>query len=282
MSLQRISFTILGALAIQALSFGVDLSQAVVVTPAKASALEEKAVTVLIEEVEKRTKIRLTRAERRDGPAIVIGKAAPGRPAEGYTIATDFRSVTVTGNDARGVLYGVGELLRQMRMKRGSIEIADGFAVTTAPKYALRGHQLGYRPKTNSYDGWTVEMWEQYIRDLAIFGANAIELIPPRSDDAPDSPHFPMPQMPMMIEMARIIDEYGMDVWIWYPALDQDYSDPKQVEFARRLEGCQARDRRVASAGTILDVFSGESRLPNAGGSELLGQPSPQRVLPSI
>ena len=43
---------------------------------------------------------------------------------------------------------------------------------------------------------------------------------------------FPMAQMPMMIEMARIIDEYGMDVWIWYPALDQDYSDPKQVEFA--------------------------------------------------
>ena len=26
--------------------------------------------------------------------------------------------------------------------------------VTTAPKYPLRGHQLGYRPKTNSYDAW--------------------------------------------------------------------------------------------------------------------------------
>ena len=38
-------------------------------------------------------------------------------------------------------------------------------------------------------------MWEQYIRDLAIFGTNAIELIPPRSDDAADSPHFPLPQM---------------------------------------------------------------------------------------
>jgi len=47
--------------------------------------------------------------------------------------------------------------------------------IKTAPKYALRGHQLGYRPKTNSYDGWSVPMWESYIRDLAIFGANAIE-----------------------------------------------------------------------------------------------------------
>ncbi|HMX30322.1 MAG TPA: hypothetical protein PKC13_32370, partial [Blastocatellia bacterium] len=91
---------------------------------------------------------------------------------------------------------------------------------------------LGYRPKTNSYDAWTLPMWEQYIRDLAVFGTNAIELIPPRSDDAADSPHFPRSQMEMMIGMSRICDDYDIDVWIWYPALDQDYSDPKQVEFA--------------------------------------------------
>ena len=42
-------------------------------------------------------------------------------------------------------------------------------------------------------------MWEQYIRDLAIFGTNAIELIPPRSDDDADSPHFPLPPMEMMV-----------------------------------------------------------------------------------
>ncbi len=83
---------------------------------------------------------------------------------------------------------------------------------------AVRGHQLGYRPKTNSYDAWDVRRWEQYIRELAIFGVNTIELIPPRSDDAADSPHFPLPQMEMMVEMSRIADEYGLDVSIWYPA----------------------------------------------------------------
>ena len=36
--------------------------------------------------------------------------------------------------------------------------------------YPLRGHQLGYRPKTNSYDAWTPAMWEQYVRDLVVFG----------------------------------------------------------------------------------------------------------------
>ena len=37
----------------------------------------------------------------------------------------------------------------------------------------MRGHQLGYRPKTNAYDAWSVPMWEQYIRELAIFGTNS-------------------------------------------------------------------------------------------------------------
>ena len=36
----------------------------------------------------------------------------------------------------------------------------------------------------------------------------------------------------MMVEMSRICNEYGIDVWIWYPAMDKDYSDPATVEFA--------------------------------------------------
>ena len=116
-------------------------------------------------------------------------------------------------------------------MDKQRIELPDEFAASRPrQRRPLRGHQLGYRPKTNSYDAWTVPMWEQYIRDLAVFGTNAIELIPPRSDDADDSPHFPLPQMRMMAEMSRIANEYGLDVWIWYPALDKDYSDPKTVE----------------------------------------------------
>jgi hypothetical protein len=117
-------------------------------------------------------------------------------------------------------------------MERQKISLPSPFQITTAPQKPLRGHQLGYRPKCNSYDGWTVPMWEQYLRDLAVFGCNAIELIPPRSDDAPDSPHFPLSQMEMMIEMSRLAESYGLEVWIWYPAMDRDYSDPNTVKFA--------------------------------------------------
>jgi hypothetical protein len=216
----------------------LDLSRATVVCAPSLSALETKAVTVLVEEVEKRSQIRWPISHTRPpaGTPVVFVERGSG-PAEGFRIRTEGLTVTISGNDPRGVLFGVGKLLRELHMGRQSILLPDGYQISTTPKYRLRGHQLGYRPKTNAYDAWSVPMWDQYMRDLTVFGANAIELIPPRSDDDADSPHFPLPPIEMMVEMSRIADSYGLDVWIWYPAMDKDYSDPKTVEFALKEWG---------------------------------------------
>ena len=226
------------AVLFAAAAHALDLKNAVIV----ATPRQKKVAAMLTEEVEKRTRIRLAVSERApaSGPSIVLeGRPtiAAVRGADGYRVQVINGSVQVAGNDARGTLFAAGALLRNLQMDRDSLAIADDFKIATAPKYPLRGHQLGYRPKTNSYDGWNVAQWEQYIRDLAVFGTNAIELIPPRSDDDADSPHFPLPPMRMMVEMSRIADEYGLDVWIWYPAMDRDYSDPKTVEFALKEWG---------------------------------------------
>ena len=231
----------------------LDLSRAVIVAPADLSPRETKAVDMLVDEVHKRTQIRLdvVAAWPDEGrPAIAVGPATslkkfagkfaaelqeepPGK-AEGFRIRGDASGVVVVGNDERGVLFGIGYLLRQLQMTKGKIQLADDVDVATSPHYRLRGHQLGYRPKTNSYDAWDLAQWEQYYRDLAVFGANCIELIPPRSDDAADSPHFPRPKIEMMEGMSRLANAYGLDVWIWYPAMDRDYGNPETVEFALR------------------------------------------------
>jgi hypothetical protein len=227
----------------------IDLKNATIIVSTNAPSPERKAAAMLAEEIEKRTRIRLPVTGRWDGAnaAILLGQPselqkiapalagrliAPKPGIDGFRIQTEGPAILVAGNDARGTLFGVGALLRQLHMERDALDAPTDFKIASAPKYALRGHQLGYRPKTNSYDGWSVPVWEQYIRDLVVFGTNAIELIPPRSDDAADSPHFPLPPMQMMIEMSRLADEYGLDVWIWDPAMDRDYSDPKTVEFA--------------------------------------------------
>jgi hypothetical protein len=232
---------IVRSLALAALSLApalaLDLKNGVIVAPPGLVGPEKKIAPMLAEEIEKRTRLRLRTVDRAPAgtPAIVIRgnttiAAVPG--ADGYRVQVSGNEVRLAGNDPRGTLFAAGALLRNLHMDRDALSVADDFKFASAPKYPLRGHQLGYRPKTNSYDAWTVAMWEQYMRDLVVFGTNAIELIPPRSDDDRDSPHFPLPPMEMMIEMSRLADEYGLDVWIWYPAMDRDYSDPKTVEFA--------------------------------------------------
>jgi hypothetical protein len=229
----------------------LDITGAVVVTAPDLSGPERKTVGMLVDEVEKRTSVRWALAEGapREGPAIFVGSAeslariAPrhlSRPdagagrqrPEGYRIRADKSgpTVVVAGNDDRGVLFGVGRLLRELRMSQGRVLVTEGFAVESSPRLALRGHQLGYRPKTNSYDGWDLPQWEQYIRDLAVFGTNAVELVPPRTDDDADSPHFPRPPLEMMVGMSRLLGEYGLDVWVWYPAMAKDYAMPETVE----------------------------------------------------
>ncbi|HLJ93043.1 MAG TPA: hypothetical protein VKU02_07610 [Gemmataceae bacterium] len=229
----------------------LDLADAVVLSSATVSKQEEKALQMLVEEVQKRTRIRwkITNLVPKDStPVIAFGlpsrhevvnftKTSQGKPAEGYQIAVKKMGpgmpwILVMGNDARGMLFAVGRLLRELQMSPGRVALADDFNVTTAPRWPLRGHQLGYRPKTNSYDAWDLAQWEQYIRDLAVFGTNAVELIPPRSDDDANSPHFPLPPMEMMVGMSQLLADYGLAVWIWYPAMDADYSKPETVAFA--------------------------------------------------
>lgn len=233
----------------------LNLANAVVLAPASLTAVERQAVLMLIEEVEKRSQVRWQSVSSWPdsnfpviavGPVTslrqfdrklsdILGEAGPA-PAEGYRVQINQKGsptlIVVSGNDSRGVMFGVGRFLRELKMSRGQIEIDASLSVVSAPKSRLRGHQLGYRPKTNSYDAWDAARWEQYFRDLIVFGCNAIELIPPRSDDHSDSPHFPKPPLEMMIEMSRLADQYGLDVWVWYPAMDKDYSDRATVQFA--------------------------------------------------
>lgn len=231
-----VSFVVLSAVVVANASRAGDLTKAVVVAPKSLSPREQKAVTMLVEEVEKRSGVRWEVVPGKPASeawvSIVPAKADGARKAESFQVLSFPDGISVSGADERGTLFGIGYLLRQLRMTPGKITLADDLKVDSAPAYPLRGHQLGYRPKTNSYDAWDLAQWEQYYRDLAVFGSNAVELIPPRSDDAATSPHFPLAPLEMMTGMSRLADEYGLDVWIWYPAMDKDYGDAATVEFA--------------------------------------------------
>jgi len=194
---------------------------------------------MLRDEIETRTRLRLEivpSATGEERALILIGTAsefkergfsppsdlAIPQQADGYSLWIDASrigapTVCVAGFDARGALFAVGRLLRTLKMGRDTLRLDDDLEISTAPLDVIRGHQLAYRPKTNSYDGWDLELFEQYYRDLIVFGTNAVELIPPSSDDVDDSPHFPKPKLEMMVALSQLAADYGLELWIWNP-----------------------------------------------------------------
>ncbi|MEX2569315.1 MAG: hypothetical protein WD431_25455 [Cyclobacteriaceae bacterium] len=236
-----------------------DFSDAKIVTSENLSETEETAIEMLVEETESRTKVKLatTSVWPDDSiPVIVVGtkssfennygpfdqnvSAISNKEPEGFTVryvddGRDAPTLFILGNDARGMLFGIGYFLRKSYLKRnyrndsGKIFVSRDLNIDTYPEIHLRGHHASGRPMTNSYDGFTIEMWEQYIRDLIVFGTNAIELLPPHTDDIDDSPLFTRPQMEMMVMMNELTIKYGLDSWIWYPLMYGDYTESENV-----------------------------------------------------
>jgi hypothetical protein len=215
----------------------IDLTGATIVARGNtAPVAEQTAATVLTEEIENRTEIRWTASAGwpTGGPVIVVtsgadtmlhGRAVPDHllttKPEGYAIATDVSDsgqpvIWIVGADPRGALYGVGCLLRHLHWAKGSVRLVEPLNIVTAPAYPIRGHQLGYRHRANSYDAWDDKQYEQHIRDLAIFGANCIENIP--LEDERVSPHMPVPRPVMNRRLSEICDRYDLDYWVWTPA----------------------------------------------------------------
>jgi hypothetical protein len=155
------------------------------------------------------------------------------RPEGFAVVSLPWRGVTVTivaGNDQRGELFGAGWVLRQMRFATGTATIPVHLRTFQAPDKPVRGHQIGYRFKNNTYDAWTLPQFEQHIRDLAIFGTNTIQLIAPKSDDAPTSPLYPAPALDTVLGISAILQKYGLDCDLYYPDIRPDYTKPEQAE----------------------------------------------------
>ena len=224
----------------------------------KTSPVIEKALSILAEEIGRRSEVvveRMTSAPLCDTPAVIVTqeeylptlgverplhkailseiKALPEPGKEGYRIATLsglHSPIVVSGVGERGVLYGLGKLLRKLEIRTESVFLPSALRLSSTPKATLRGHQLGYRPKTNAYDMWSKDHYRQYIRELALFGANAIELLPPRTDDEPYTDQMLYDQLEMMSWLSDEIHTLGLDVWIWYPNMSDDFSLPRTIE----------------------------------------------------
>jgi hypothetical protein len=224
----------------------IDLSgSAIWVSSSIKESVRESAGDILIQEIGKRTSLQLSITNNQESKTVMAlvllsdkeinglevpqreGGNFPEQKREGFRLVHTKEGgksiLWIIGADARGVIYGIGKLLRTAEMKKGSIVIPDRMDVASSPEYPLRGHQFGYRNTANSWDAWTVEQFDQHFREQMLFGANSFEDIP----FAEQSFHMKLPSEKMNLELSRICARYDADYWVWTPA-SFDLKDKKR------------------------------------------------------
>src|SRR5947209_8224080 len=162
--------------------------------------------------------------------AVVLSSAVMGATLAGQTIdLAGATIVTRTGQLPKAEQTATQMLVEELEEEIGKrppgvARLSASLDVAAAPAFPIRGHQLGYRARANSYDGWDKKQYEQYIRELVIFGANSIENIP--FEDSQISPHWPVPRSVMNRQLSEICDRYDVDYWVWTP-VTFDLTDQK-------------------------------------------------------
>jgi hypothetical protein len=179
---------------------------------------------------------------------MASGISLPSQP-ESYVIHTTVgvqggpSRVTVIGADGRGAMYGVGKLLRNLNWRQGRVTLDTDFHAAESPSRPLRGHQIGYRNTANSWDAWTYEQLDQYFREMAIFGANAIENIP--WEGGGQSPVMQYDRDEVNLRYGDFCEKYDLDQWIWAPVLFNLPDAAEEEAFLKKQEAFYRRTRRL-------------------------------------
>ncbi len=192
---------------------------------------------------------------------VTIRFASARMAPEAFAITTTPRAITIRAATTRARLYAAGYLLRHL----DNLTLTTPTNVTETPAMAIRGTQIGYRAKNNSYDAWDVPMLTRRIEDVALLGGNRIQFVAPVSDDAATSPLSPLPATETLIAVAAATHRLGLDVALFYPLL-RDYEKPGST------------DAEVADFATLAAKLPALDALYIPGGDP--GHTAPDRLFP--
>ncbi|MFD2554427.1 alpha-glucuronidase family glycosyl hydrolase [Sphingobacterium tabacisoli] len=185
-------------------------------------ALIQQSATVLSEEIAKRSTVAIRMVSKpesfkkgvltifvgteKSAKARVEGSnheldALPKIGKDGFKVKKNDKRNTllIIGHDSRGCLYGVGHVLRKIQMKDKNVDLALLKAISSTPSKTIRSQGLHIHKKGVN-EPWGIAYFEQYVRDLALFGMNVVQL----STDITAS----------QIAASK---KYGMEVWLYDP-----------------------------------------------------------------
>ncbi len=149
-----------------------------VVRPGQASTETAGVAHILLGLPENHARLRAQFNEQRLAPLTDLSPGPEGFLLKTIPGASD-SAVIIAGRDARGLLYGAGEFLRQVTLRGNALELPDNLNVRSAPALEVRGTQFGQsgvalnRAKVRP---WTQADRRSALLDMALAGLNTAEV----------------------------------------------------------------------------------------------------------
>jgi hypothetical protein len=168
--MKTMSVALLALVCIAAEVHGEAVKSLRLVLPPQPGPVVENIGRVFARQVQSRCNAKVVR--QGEAPLVVKLALKQGIGAEGFTIADETDgSICITGNDARGLLYGVGKFLHTSSY--GSQGFTPGsWRATSVPKMPVRGIYLATHFR-NWYQVAPIDDVKQYIEDLSLWGSNS-------------------------------------------------------------------------------------------------------------
>jgi len=134
--------------------------------------LASKAADLLARTIRERSGLEATGGD--DGECRIHLEVDPAVGVEGFRIDGDGGEVRITGGDGRGLLYGVGKLLRGCRWAPGRMDVGPWRGLSR-PAKAVRGIYFATHFH-NFYHQGPIEAIRRYVEELALWGCNTLSV----------------------------------------------------------------------------------------------------------
>lgn len=157
---------------------------------------------------------------------------------DSYNIRISDNSITFTARGIRGFMYAIGMFLRKTVYKNGQIFLIEDISGDYSPYMKIRGHQLGWRTTSNTYEAWNENDYYAYIKELMFFGCNTFEHTV--FDDEPQNRNALMQysETEFISRCNKKAKELDMDISYWYPNDDKvtESSAEKRYDFFKAVQ----------------------------------------------
>ena len=160
---------------------------------------------------------------------------AGSESSRGFTYAGDngMPGAAVLGDDVVGLWLGTGRFLRHLMWLNAEFACAE-WSDDFRPSMRLRGEVLSSHDVSNTYMNWSIEQWERYIQDMALWGMNLFVTIPVHyahwlgMDPWGDPPVYASDEQRAKFEghwatqarVSEIVRDMGLQYGVWIPAND--------------------------------------------------------------